>query len=353
MNEKKQSFWLWVGIVYIVLFVLTFSFSFSSITIFGMEWNWGLATFLAVILYTIASMRKVGPTELGARIFLGRPVDEVSSGFVFVPVGIFELKLETRLIIQAEFPADPEYIYRKDDMSGAIPPGKFPPIRIPFGIPKNQGGNILDRDPLRMRLIEEVVPIVRFRVKNYIMFLTTIETVDKALVQLQDLCVAILSREFGRVTPAAVIANYAKYNKLLTKEIQESVSSWGIELESAKVKVINFSHDLNKAVQQIAENTAKGKAHVIEAEGLKKAAILEGEGRGSAEKAELDGRTAGLKNMMDTLALKGGEVLGAETARGITNNPGQKTVIVGADGFGKLAAVAGTILGETLKVKEA
>ena len=56
--------------------------------------------------------------------------------------------------------------------------------------------------------------------------------------------------------------------------------------------------------------------------------------------------------MMEDLHLKGNEVLGAETARGITNNPGQKTIIVGADGFGKITAVAGSILKESLKESE-
>lgn len=355
--NRRMKFLVGVGVGYSILLVVAFALKdvSTSTGINGTKWNWGLMTFLAIVLYTIASLRQVGATELGARIFLGRPIDQVSSGFVFVPVLIFKLKKETRLIIQAEFPGDPEHIYRapKSDTSGIIPPGKFPPIRIPFGKPEHataghQEISVLEKDPLDMRLIEEVVPIVRFKICDYITFLTTIETTDVALKQMQDFCVQCLSREFGKVTPSQVIGNYDTYNKILTKEVQEGVKSWGIEVESALVKVINFSHDLNISVQKIAEETALGKARVIKAEADKRSAVLKGEGDGLAEKAVLDGRTDGLKKMVSDLGLTPESILGAETARAITNNPGNKTIIVGASGFKELVA-ASTVFGETLK----
>jgi len=343
--KRKSMFWKWVGGTY--LFLLLISIVLSVIFI-GADWNWGLALFLSLVLYTIASAHKLGPTEQGVRVFYGRPIDQVSSGFVLVPSGLVELVIFPCSIIQKEFPDNPEKIYRgKDGDHGVIPPGLKPPIRIPFGLPGTQEDSVLDRDPLNQRLIEEVVPIVRWKITDCIAFLTTIESVDNATAQLEDLCVATLSEEFGKLTPAQVVANYQPHNDLLTEELQEAVNTWGMTIESAKVKVINFSHDLNKAIQTIAEKTATGKANTIEAEGLKRSAILKGEGDGAAEKAVLDGRTAGLKNMMTELDINGHTVLAAETARGITNNPGQKTIIAGSGGFKDLAMV-GTILGETL-----
>lgn len=353
MSEKTE-FWVWVGIAYFILSLVSLALSFDSTTFLGMEWNWGIALFFAIILYTIASFRTIGPTELGARIFLGKPIDQVSSGFVFIPFGIFTLQTETRLIIQMELPSEPENIYREPEVGGdgKVPEGKFPPIRIPFGRPADEGSSfVLDRDPLNQRLIEEVVPIIRWRITNYVKFLTVIGDKEQARNQIEDLCVSVLSREFGQVTPSQVTADYQKYNTILTNEIKRSIGTWGITLESAKIKVINFSRSLNKAIQTIAENTAKGKAAIIEAEGLKKAAILDGEGKGAAEKAILDGRTGGLKKMKDDLGLPSEAIIGAETARAITNNPGQKTIIAGSGGFRDLAIV-GAVLGETLHRKE-
>lgn len=345
MDVKKNVFWTWVVGLYLLVIVVS---AVLSVIFHGAEWNWGLALFLALVLYTITSIRKLGPTEQGVRVFFGRPVDQVSSGFVLIPSGLFELEIFPRGIIQNEFPDDPENIYRgKDGDHGIIPLGKKPPIRIPFGLPEAQGESVLDRDPLNQRLIEEVVPVVRWSIKDCSKFLITIGTVEKASAQMEDLCVATLSREFGKFTPAEVTADYQTHNDTLTKDLQEAVTSWGIAIESAKVKVINFSHDLNKAIQMIAEKTATGKALTIEAEGMKKAAILAGEGAGAAEKAVLDGRTAGLRNMATELSINGSAVLAAETARGITNNPGQKTIIAGSGGFKDLAVI-GTVLGETL-----
>lgn len=348
--NAKTLFWTWVGGIYISLLLFSLTLSLHQANLDGAGWDWGLALFLSLILYTIASVRKLGPTEQGVRVFFGRPVDAVFSGFVFVPVGLFELEIMPgpKMIMQNEFPDNPENIYRsKEGDQGVIPPGKKPPIRIPFGQPGQQGDSVLDRDPLNQRLIEEVVPIVRWSIGDCIAFLTTIETIEKATAQLEDLCFATLSREFGKVTPAEVTANYQKYNDILTNDIKEAVNTWGITIESAKIKVINFSHDLNKAIQTIAEKTATGKAHTIEAEGLKKAAILAGEGAGGEEEATLKGRTAGLLYMASQLNVGGSAVLAAETARGITNNPGQKTIIAGSSGFADLATI-GTVLGETL-----
>lgn len=362
--NKKTLFWVWLGGIYISLLLLSLAISDYTISLYPLsfhqanpgkeDWDWGLALFLSLILYTITSVRKLGPTEQGVRVFFGRPVDQVSSGFVLIPFGLFELEIFPRGIIQNEFPDNPENIYRgKDGDHGIIPPGMKPPIRIPFGQPGQQGDSVLDRDPLNQRLIEEVVPVVRWSIKDCILFLTSGLTVEKAAAQMEDLCVATLSREFGKLTPAQVTADYQTHNNTLTSELQEAVTTWGVAIESGKVKVINFSHDLNKAIQTIAEQTAKGKARTIEAEGLKQAAIRAGEGAGAAEKAVLKGRTDGLEDMMNRLDVKGPAVLAAETARGITNNPGQKTIIAGSSGFADLAAI-GTILGEALaKGKEA
>lgn len=369
--NKKTLFWVWLGGIYISLLLLSIAISDYTISLYPLsfhqanpgkeDWDWGLALFLSLVLYTITSVRKLGPTEQGSRVFFGRPVDQVSSGFVIVPNGLFELKIfpSKITIMQKEFPAEPEKIYRsKDGDHEIIPPemiqlGMKPPIRIPFGKPGEQESSVLDRDPLNQRLIEEVVPIVRWSVDDCILFMQTVETIEKAESQMEDLCVAILSREFGVATPSQVIADLRTYNNTLTTELQTGVARWGISIESAKIKVINFSYNLNKAVQKIAEETAKGKARTIEAEGLKQAAIRAGEGAGAAEKAVLKGRTDGLEDMMNRLDVKGPAVLAAETARGITNNPGQKTIIAGSSGFADLAAI-GTILGEALaKGKEA
>ncbi len=351
---QKRMFLVWVIGAYTLFSLVALGLSFYSTTIFGMDWNWGLAMFLAIVLYTIASLRTIGPTELGARILFGKPMDNVYSGFVFVPFGIFELKTASRLVIQSELPANPEHIFHGE---GETPAGKFPPIRIPFG-PPNKGDGIPDDDPVNARMVAEVVPVISWLINDFVRFLTTVGDIDEAKRQMEDASVAMITEAFAKITPAAALRDLEVHSQNLKEAIDKRVdrdeeTRWGIDLKSAKIKAINFSHDLNTAILGIPQATVKAKAVTITAEGEKVKRRLEGEGAGAAEQAVLEGRTTGLKKMMDDLGLSGQVILGAETARGVTNNPGQKTIIVGADGFSKLAAVAGTVLEETLSRKGA
>ena len=137
---QKNIFWLSVIIVCVILSIVDVLLLNYQETILGMEWNWGWAAFFAQLLYAILSFRIVGPTELGARLFFGKPIGEVSSGLAFIPFLICQLKTETRLIIQDELPADPQHIWRepKGKEGGEIPKGYFPPIRVLFGFPRKK-----------------------------------------------------------------------------------------------------------------------------------------------------------------------------------------------------------------------
>lgn len=362
-NQKtSSSFWISVITISIILFGIEYlwlsKYSISTM-FFGIElkWNWGLAVFLVQLFYALISFRTVGPTKLGALLFFGKPLYEVRSGLVFVPFGICQLKIETRLTIQDELPADPEHIFRNEDKE-VVPEGKFPPIRIPFGFPKkteelkridikfpegSTKGELdipPENDPLNIRVTAEVVPVIRWRIKNYIKFLTTIGSREEARRQMEDCAIGSLTREFAKITPAVALANLGTYSFNLSEQIKERILNWGIELASVQVKMINFHRDLNAAIGSVPQ-----------AKLGKEKDRLEGEGKGAKEKAILDGRTDGLNRMADELKISGAAVLGAETARAITENPGQKTIVVGSAGFSELVGVASAV-GEVFRKEE-
>ncbi|MBU4479969.1 hypothetical protein KKG48_00810, partial [Patescibacteria group bacterium] len=167
-----------------------------------------------------------------------------------------------------------------------------------------------------------------------------------------------LMREFTKITPAVALKNLVVYNNTLQTAISERIGMgdydkwWGVDILKAEIKLINFSKSLNKEIQSMAEATAKKRAAITVAEGKKESDKLEGEGKGAAEEATLRGRTAGLEHMAEKLKVHGSLVLGAETARGITNNAGQKTIIAGADGFGDLIKTAGAIAGTVMSIPQ-
>jgi regulator of protease activity HflC (stomatin/prohibitin superfamily) len=340
-KKTDVTFWVIIAISYITLFALEYFFSAKKMMIFDEEWNWGWAIFFAQILYTIFSFKTVGPTELGAILFFGKPIKPVSSGLVFVPFLICQLVKETRLTMQDELPGDPEKTYRGD---GIVPAGMFPPIRIPFA-------NITEGDdPLYRRVTAEVSPIIRYRISDYIIFLTTIGSIDAAKKQMEDATIAFCMRELTKIPVAEALITLQKFNLELQVIIEKMVRKWGIEIKTAQIKVINFHHDLNQAIANVPKSEFEAKVLAKKAAGEKTKRQLEGEGSGLAEKAILDGRTAGLKTMREELGLESGLVLSAETARAITQNPGQKTVIIGTKGFADIIGIA-TGIQKTIKTE--
>lgn len=348
MTTEKNYYGI-IGLVLIILFVAEIVLVAFDSHFAGMSLNWGFTTMILTIFYLLASVRIVDAQEVGAVFFFGKPLFNVNPGFYLVPLGIYELKRETGLVIQMELPADPEFIYLGDEPK--IPEGFFAPIRVTFSgdkdIPndlKTDKGEKVDvtdeNDPLnKNRVTAQVVPIVRFIIPRdkYIEFYKTIGTLEEARKQLLDQTVAIFTQDLSRVTVAFALKNLEFFSKRFEKKLDKVVTTWGADFKNANIKAIQFTHSLNGSISSVSA-----------AEFVAKAKKLEGQGEGEREKGILDGRSKGLKKMMEDLEVSGDTVLGAETARGITSNPGQKTIIAGSKGFTDLAGVVAG-LGETVK----
>lgn len=354
---RRLLFWIPVILVYalLLLVVALWNIFGDPFTVFGEKHRPGTMMLYALLLYTAASLRIIGPTELGCRLFFGKPIDNVSSGLTFVPLWIFELSIETANVIQDELPAEPDKIYRGsvgDEKGETVPPqlqalGFKPPIRITFSghnkASEDPELEIPEDDPYDQRLTAEVVPVIRWRIKDYAAFLRTIGDIENARRQMEDTCVKTFTQRLTKVSPAVALRRMKEYGGELEEALDEVVQdSWGIDVMSAEIKAINFSRDLNKAVQR-----------VVEEERNKMASIFQGQGLGGKEQAILDGRTAGLENMKKKLKIDGEVVIGAETARAIAGEgekSSQRTIIVGASGFADLIGAA-TAIGEGLKTK--
>ena len=149
LEEKMKAvttFWFWFLGVYCALFLIDgLWLSKYSISIMFLDiewkWNWGFAVFLSQLFYVLISFRIMGPTELGALLFFGKPIRDVDSGLTFVPFLVCQLVKNTRNVIEDELPARPELIYRSERGKEEVVPenllkaGYKPPIRIQFGGP--------------------------------------------------------------------------------------------------------------------------------------------------------------------------------------------------------------------------
>jgi len=357
---RKVFFWVPVILIYILLIVVAavMGLFMDPIEIFDETYGVGMLMLYVLLLYTAASLRIVGPTELGCRLLFGKPLDCVSSGLTFVPLWICELVTETGLVIQDELPAEPEKIYRGnagDEFGKTVPKelqdiGMKPPIRVTFSghneeseDDEKNGAKIGENDPYDTRLTAEVVPVVRWKIDDFVTFLKTIGSIDKARKQMEDSCVKTFTEQLTRVSPAVALLRISTFSQELQKSIETLVQTWGIKIESAQIKAINFSRELNESVQNVVVQGRK-----------KEASRLEGEGLGKKEEAILKGRTDGLKKMMADLEIKGEVVIGAETARAIAGEgtkSSQRTIIAGSGGFADLIGTAAAI-GESLRTKQ-
>lgn len=355
----KEYIWAVVIVTVLIILIIVGLNLFHSVTIGDVKHGVGTLFLYGLLICIAASVRTVGPTEIGCLLLFNKPVGNVKPGIVIVPVLICRLVIEKGTVIQDELPTDPEFIYRgsEKDLEGKTVPeelklkGYKPPIRVTFNGPSSEADTevtlsdgtkkiISKTDPYNRRLTCEVTPIVRWRIIDFVKFIQNIGDMESARKQMEDTCVEIFTQELTRITPAEALLRMREYSDKLKTALEKTTTTWGVQIEDAQLKGIGFSHELNKAVQAVVEEERNMEAN-----------RLKGLGEGARIKGVLDARTEGYTKMKDGLGVGGHIIIGAETARAIAgegDKSGQKTIIAGSGGFADLIGAATTI-SETLK----
>jgi hypothetical protein len=135
--------------------------------------------------------------------------------------------------------------------------------------------------------------------------------------------------------------------------VRGNSEAWGIDVQSAFVKLIHTDHGINISISKAAQAPFDRTKTVIDADAKRQQLELEGQGTGSAArdltKGTLVGRAEGLQDISFKLEISGEEVQAAEVARSMGENG--NTYIAGLDGFGQLGAIAAATLGKNKKDK--
>lgn len=332
--ETHPGFWKWVTLWYSLAIVTTIVLllAFPAVEIPIINENVGVGWFVLILLafYTIGSIQILGPDEIGSRSVLGVPKSD-HQGWVFVPLVFCELIRVPRGIIQMEIPSNPENIWRGDPHE-TVPPGKFPPIRITFAADKRG-----DTDPLSRRVTEEAVPIIGIVIQSPTRFTLRVggygmHPVDYAKTVLEDETVAFFTMILTRKTVATTLRTLEKINKEFERKIEAKIQDWGVSLDTAKLKTINFSKDLNVAIQSGAVELAAKEGTIQKAQAEKQKRKLEGEGTAAAEAVIISERGKAMEEAAGRLKLNGEQVLAAETARSTLGKDNDRTVVLGAGG---------------------
>jgi len=363
--------------------------------------SWVKFWWYAVAFYTVASYRFWDPVPIGKQAALtlfGKPLANVGAGAPFAPLGVIQVLTITAQVKQREFPTEPELVDRsKSGHSHDRPLEKKPPLRIQFrdsisddeakelfgvdGKFTSEDGENYDEyyaqpmrgpkipfianvpiDGLSKRVTAEVHHVVRIRVDDPSLFFSNIGDIEEAFKQIEDEMVSVLTRFYTRMSVAQALMNMQWMSIHLFRAVErrvsahEKVKSWGINVQTAFVKLIHTSHGINIAISEAAEAPFEKERVVTAAEGERIKRELEGKGAAIAardlEQKTLEGRAKGLKKLAFEIEVSGSQVQAAEVARAIGNNG--NTVVVGAEGFGQLAGIAAATLGqnETNKKKK-
>ena len=341
-KKKKMGpvFWLWffTGVFLILCCSLDFLvLKKYSETILGMEWNWGWAAFWLQITYLLWSFRRVGPTETGVNLLFGKPIQKMNSGLTFVPYGIFELVTITKIVREKEYP-DPEKLWRGD---GPIPEGKIPPIRVIQGQQKKVGSK--EEDPLDKRITTEVSAVVRYRITDFMTFIGTIGSLAELDRTIEDLLVADIRKELAIISPAQTLKTWGFIQKRLQDEVEKLVNSWGVEVQTVRLKEIDIGHRVNTALMDVVAATLNKKTTITNAGAEKEKRVLEGTGLAKARRILLEAEAFGYKKIANELNIKESElILFAETVKTLTENS-QYTLLAGSPGVADLFATIGAI----------
>ncbi len=296
IDEQTQKFWIvcLVGSIMLIAFDFYLGQFTSPIPFLDSDttevWNWGLfAFFFQFLVYCGLSVVFIQPTELALKVVLGKEFQNLPSGMAFVPIGLCYVIRLNRLVEQKEFPGESETIWEND---GPAPEGMVKPLRF------TTGGKTGDSDdPLENRMTLDVRFFVRLRIRDAMLFVTTINNLPEAMKQAEDTAKGVLATEFGQRTPAELIAGQDKINGKLTESVEEKVRDWGIDVVDCRLSgSVDLGWTVNKALRDVPAAQFNAKATITNAEAARKKRILEGEGEASATlsigtaKAEVDRR---------------------------------------------------------------
>lgn len=352
----KLKFWVIVIVFFGVLLGIEYYFlsemlSKMTTKIFGIELNYGWLVFFGQLFYLIISLKQVGPTEIGAILLFGDPIQEVHSGLVFVPKGICTLVKESAAVEQEQYPNEPEKVWKKD--SDLMPTdGTFsPPIRITHNAGTNEQ---TDKDPLHKRMTTEVSIIVRFRIKkgHFITFLQTIVSIKEAKKQIRDTIIATARKDFANMTPAETLMKWGEVDTKLREEVENLVELWGLEVLDVRMEDLDLGKNVNMALRDVPKAVLVKDVTKTNADGEEYKRTHEGIGTAEARRIFLEAEAVGYQKIAKELGITDGAfIIGMETAKAALEKS-KYSIVSGSDGMKDIFSMAATIQSILPKIKK-
>lgn len=238
---------------------------------------------LSLGTYVVKSIKSVGPSEIGIILFFGKPLFQLNSGVIIVPVGIFKLSLEKSTITQDEYPNSLE-----------------PAIMMLHG--KSHANDL--GNPLNVQLSTPINFTVTYRINNLNDLLKIIGNQQDLRKQLGNVIIIVAQHIIAMSVLSENLMNNLDLNDKIKTLAVERTKDWGIEIISIGIRI-----DISMIDKSIIERQKEViKAHSMkEVEEIKKVFI--GVADAEAERRLLTAKANGYKEIADKLGMKDADVL--------------------------------------------
>jgi len=312
--------------------IIAYTISDTPVIADSQQWTWGGLILAVQLMYFLSSFTSVREDEFGGFFFYGLPVMETLPGLKFRPPGFIQLKTVSRRIIQAQFPGDPEAIFKRSDeqffsLSANERAGLVLPIRAATAKPRStrERGESADESALDSQMTLEITFYVRWRILHFFSYHIRVGTVAEGLRQLRDSGERIIIQEVAKRTTQRVIEQLSEINAALGNAVREAVADWGVRIVETSMLSPDVTHAVNAALRDVAVAKAEATQVKVVARAEQVRLTREGRGRAAAKLAELEAMAAGSQ----ALGVHGQSVVDLEKARAIA---GENTTIFAEGG---------------------
>lgn len=312
-----------------------------------------------VVAHFLASFQIIRETEIAARVFLGKPINNCLSGFTYVPALIcWTQRFERNVFVEAlntqKFNTGSPGIklptYFKDPINKAANRERLDEIMIKpsdwdnlsedeksqeyrkadrefefnriingFGEEIAAAEKMIRSNPYNRQMTIEVSVTFRWTISDPAVFLTRLNSINAAKENLSEVALGSVTRGLGKMTPAVSLNHLQHINVYLLDELNGQTADWGIKVEMLQIKLIIFDDEIVNAtaalaaqearsaqvvLMAVADGEAKRQLAIGEAEAIRLKGVAEGnreesigKGKAAAVKAEIAARTEGMKQM--------------------------------------------------------
>ena len=285
--------------------------------------GWGLIALVASICHLIASIKTVGEQEIGVLIFLGKILGPLNSGPVFAPFPV-RIRVFPKNTIQLEFGTrklDEEKKAAERDVS--IIYGEA--FRVTFAtvesadLPDEVKKKYIN-DPLARRLTFDPHVVIRFKIKDAVVFLLEIGDITEAVEQIREAAKGAVQAYAGKNTAAQMVENIDDVNTLLTKRVEiligekptdtgEQLPWWGIDFKSASIISSGLPKRVNEAMADRGKAAFAAESAVATAEGEQQKREKEGAGTAKARELLLLAEAIGTKALAEVVKTEEGKLI--------------------------------------------